>query len=285
MNCIVLLQEEKIKNVISLRTFFSYFQTVNPYLLSAVCIFAFMCTMFVIAQLIKNNSIVDIGWGVGFIIVTVVTFFAFGDDRFHQKLVSYLVIVWALRLSIYIGIRNIGQPEDFRYANWRKEWGSNFLLRSFLQVFMLQGAIMFINVLPVIVVNSDLSVFQSYKVLYPSGVAVWAIGFFFEALGDYQMYMFKSSHHPKGKVMDSGLWKFTRHPNYFGEAVMWWGIFLLAIPSGMWYLSVLAPITITFLLLKVSGVTLLEKKYDGNDAYSKYKRNTNSFIPWFPKNK
>ena len=257
----------------------------NPYLLSAVCIFAFMCTMFVIAQLIKNNSIVDIGWGVGFIIVTVVTFFAFGDDRFHQKLVSYLVIVWALRLSIYIGIRNIGQPEDFRYANWRKEWGSNFLLRSFLQVFMLQGAIMFINVLPVIVVNSDLSVFKSYKVLYPVGVAVWAVGFFFEALGDYQMYMFKSSHHPKGKVMDTGLWKFTRHPNYFGEAVMWWGIFLLAIPSGLWYLSVLAPITITFLLLKVSGVTLLEKKYDGNDAYTEYKRNTNSFIPWFPKNK
>jgi len=85
--------------------------------------------------------------------------------------------------------------------------------------------------------------------------------------------------------MDTGLWKFTRHPNYFGEAVMWWGIFLLAIPSGLWYLSVLAPITITFLLLKVSGVTLLEKKYDGNDAYTEYKRNTNSFIPWFPKNK
>ena len=255
----------------------------NPYLLSAVCIFSFMCTMFVIAQIIKNNSIVDIGWGVGFIIVTAVTFFVVGDDRFHQKLVSYLVIVWALRLSIYIGIRNIGQPEDFRYANWRKEWGSNFLLRSFLQVFMLQGLIMFINTLPIIVVNDDLSVHNSYKILYPVGVAVWVIGFFFEGLGDYQMYMFKASHHPKGKVMNTGLWKYTRHPNYFGEAVMWWGIFLLAIPSGMWYVSVLAPITITFLLLKVSGVTLLEKKYEGNDEYSQYKRNTNSFIPWFPK--
>jgi steroid 5-alpha reductase family enzyme len=241
--------------------------------------------MFVVAQVLKNNSIVDIGWGIGFIIVTMVTFFAEGDDRFHQKLVSYLIIVWALRLSIYIGIRNIGQPEDFRYANWRKEWGSNFLLRSFLQVFMLQGLIMFINTLPIVVVNTDLPLFKSYKVLYPVGVAVWVVGFFFEALGDYQMYMFRCNRHPhKNKIMNKGLWRYTRHPNYFGEAVMWWGIFLLAIPSGRWYISVWAPVTITFLLLKVSGVTMLEKKYDGNDEYSAYKRNTNSFLPWFPKN-
>ncbi|MBP6731190.1 MAG: DUF1295 domain-containing protein, partial [Chitinophagales bacterium] len=205
------------------------------------------------------------------------------DERFHQKLVSYLVILWGLRLAIYLGIRNIGQPEDFRYANWRKEWGSNFVWRSFLQVFMLQGLVMFINTLPIVVVNSDLSVFKSYKVLYPVGCAVWCVGFFFEALGDYEMYMFKSSHHPKGKVMNTGLWRYTRHPNYFGEAVMWWGIFLLAIPSGHWYISVWAPVTITFLLLRVSGVTLLEKKYEGNDEYSQYKRNTNSFFPWFPK--
>jgi len=256
---------------------------VNPYLLSAICIFSFMCIMFVIAQLVKNNSIVDIGWGAGFIIVTSVTYFVYADERFHQKLASYLVIVWGLRLSIYIGIRNMGHPEDFRYANWRKEWGDNFLIRSFLQVFMLQGLIMFINTLPIVVINNDLSVFKSYKVLYPVGVVVWAIGFLFEALGDYQMYMFKCSHHPKGKIMDKGLWRYTRHPNYFGEAVMWWGIFMLAIPSGHWYISVWAPVTITFLLLKVSGVTMLEKKYEGNDAYSQYKRKTNSFIPWFPK--
>lgn len=239
--------------------------------------------MFVIAMLMKNNGIVDVGWGLGFIVVTVATYFVVADERFHQKLVSYLVILWGLRLAIYLGIRNIGQPEDFRYANWRKEWGSNFVWRSFLQVFMLQGLVMFINTLPIVVVNSDLSVFKSYKVLYPVGCAVWCVGFFFEALGDYEMYMFKSSHHPKGKVMNTGLWRYTRHPNYFGEAVMWWGIFLLAIPSGHWYISVWAPVTITFLLLRVSGVTLLEKKYEGNDEYSQYKRNTNSFFPWFPK--
>lgn len=239
--------------------------------------------MFVVALVMKNNGIVDVGWGLGFILVTIVTFFVEGDNRFHQKLVSFLVIVWGLRLAIYLGIRNIGQPEDFRYANWRKEWGSNFVWRSFFQVFMLQGVVMFINTLPVVVVNADLSLYKSYKVLYPVGCALWSVGFFFEALGDYQMYMFRSSHHPKGKVMNTGLWHYTRHPNYFGEALMWWGIFLLAIPSGHWYISVWAPVTITFLLLRVSGVTLLEKKYDGNDEYARYKRNTNSFIPWFPK--
>ncbi len=253
-------------------------------MLSAICIFSFMCVMFVIAQLMKNNGIVDVGWGLGFVMIAIVTYFVEGDKRFHQKLVSYLVILWGLRLSIYLGIRNIGQPEDFRYANWRKQWGDNFLIRSFFQVFMLQGVVMFINTLPVVVVNSDLHIYKAYKVLYPIGGALWTIGFFFEAVGDLQMYFFKNDPHPhKKKVMDKGLWRYTRHHNYFGEAVIWWAIFLLSIPSGHWYISVWAPVTITFLLLRVSGVTLLEKKYEGNDEYTQYKRNTNSFIPWFPR--
>ena len=258
----------------------------NPFLLSALCIFSFMSLMFIIAQLKRDNSVVDVGWGLGFIIVTAVTYFVYGDERFHQKIIVYLVIVWGLRLSVFICTRNWGKPEDFRYANWRKEWGKNVVWRSFLQVFMLQGAIMFINLLPVIVMNTDVSINKAYKSLYPIGTAVWCIGFFFEALGDWQMYMFKTdTHHRKIHVMNRGLWRYTRHPNYFGEALMWWGIFLLAIPSGKWYLSVLSPITITFLLLRVSGVTMLEKKYEGDDEYSKYKQETSAFFPWFPKKK
>ena len=255
----------------------------NPFLLSAFTIFCFMCVMFIVAQLMKNNGVADIGWGLGFIAVTVVTYFMFGTERLHQKLVSYLVIMWGLRLSIYLGIRNLGMPEDFRYANWRKEWGSSFLWRSFLQVFMLQGAIMFINVLPVIIVNADSGIHRHYKTWYALGGVLWAIGFFFEALGDYQKYMFKTSHHNQHRVMKQGLWKYTRHPNYFGETVIWWGIFLLSVPSGMWYISILAPLTITFLLLRVSGVTMLEKKYEGNTDYDLYKQKTNAFFPWFPK--
>ncbi len=243
-----------------------------------------MCVMFLIAQLKKDNSIADIGWGLGFIVVTVVILSVYGEGIFRQRLVSYLVIIWGLRLSLYILIRNWGTPEDFRYANWRKKWGKWVVVRSFFQVFMLQGVIMFINTLPIVVVDSGPSVFKLYPVLSSIGVAIWAIGFFFEGEADREMFMFKSDPHPhKKKVMDKGLWKYSRHPNYFGEALMWWGIFLLAIPSGMWYVSILAPITITYLLLRVSGVTLLEKKYEGNDEYELYKKNTNAFFPWFPK--
>src|SRR4051812_16786870 len=128
----------------------------NPYLLSAVCIFGFMCIVFVLALLKKDNSIVDVAWGIGFIVVTVVTLSVYGDQNFHQRLVSYLVVLWALRLSLYIGIRNAGKPEDFRYANWRKEWGDKVVQRSFLQVFMLQGLVMFIVSLPIVLVNSDM---------------------------------------------------------------------------------------------------------------------------------
>src|SRR5271156_6051314 len=126
----------------------------NPFALSALCIFCFMCCMFVIALVKKDNSIVDVGWGLGFIVVALVTFFYFGYERRPQRLVTFITIIWGLRLASYILIRNMGKPEDFRYAQWRKEWGKNVVWRSFLQVFMLQGVIMFINTLPIVIVNS-----------------------------------------------------------------------------------------------------------------------------------
>lgn len=253
-------------------------------MLSAICILAFMHVMFAVALLLKNNGIADIGWGLGFIVVALVTFFCFGDNRAHQKVITFLVVLWGLRLSLYLLIRNWGKPEDFRYANWRKEWGNRVFIRSYLQVFLLQGLVMFVNSLPIVVVNSDNGIHDSWKYLYPAGTMLWLVGFMFETIGDWQMYCFKTNPHPhKNKVMNKGLWRYTRHPNYFGEAQQWWGIFLLAIPSGMWYVSVLAPVTITWLLLKVSGVTMLEKKYEGDDEYSLYKKNTPAFFPWFPK--
>ena len=251
----------------------------NPFEFSALSIFCFMCCMFVIAQLIKNNSIVDMGWGLGFILVAFVTFYAFGDARFNQKLVTFFTFVWGARLAVYILIRNWGKPEDFRYAQWRRDWGKTVVVRAFFQVFMLQGVIMFINTLPIVVVNSTAAINSNLIWLYLLGSIVGLVGFFFEAVGDWQMFEYKSNPHHTG-IMNKGLWKYTRHPNYFGEAVQWWAMFMLAIPSGKWYISIWAPVTITFLLLRVSGVTLLEKKYDGNDEYAAYKRNTSAFLPW-----
>jgi steroid 5-alpha reductase family enzyme len=253
----------------------------NPFALSALCIFLFMCVMFLIAQIIKNNSIVDVGWGLGFITVAFVTFYTCGSGLLNQKLVTFFTFVWGIRLAVYILIRNWGKSEDFRYAKWRKDWGDAVVVRAFFQVFMLQGIIMFINTLPVVIVNSTSNFQPDLQWLYPVGSAIGLIGFFFEAVGDWQMFAYKSNPHHIG-VMNKGLWKYTRHPNYFGEAVQWWAMFILAIPSGRWYISVWAPITITFLLLRVSGVTLLEKKYEGNDEYANYKRKTSAFIPWFP---
>jgi steroid 5-alpha reductase family enzyme len=254
----------------------------SPFAISALTIFAFMCCMFVIAQLIKNNSIVDVGWGLGFIAVAFATFALCGNNMLNQKLVTFFTFVWGTRLAVYILIRNWGKPEDFRYAKWRKDWGKHVVIRAFFQVFMLQGVIMFINTLPIVVVNSTPAINDDLYYLYPIGCVLGSIGFFFEAVGDWQMYEFKSNPHRTG-IMNKGLWKYTRHPNYFGEALQWWAMFILAVPSGRWYISLLAPVTITFLLLRVSGVTLLEKKYEGNDDYARYKQHTNAFIPWLPK--
>jgi steroid 5-alpha reductase family enzyme len=256
----------------------------NPFLLSAFIIFGYMILLFGIATIKKNNGVADIGWGLGAVIVALVTYFVYSGGTKHQQLITYLVFLWGMRLSAYIALRSWGKPEDFRYANWRKAWGERVLFRSFFQVFMLQGAILFIHTLPIIIINAYSTIYSSYKWLYPLGTAVWLLGFLIEGVSDKQMYEFKNDPHPhKQKVMNKGLWKYSRHPNYFGECLVWWGVFLIAIPSGYWYISALAPITITYLLLKVSGVTMLEKKYEGDDQYSEYKRTTSAFVPWLPK--
>ena len=173
-------------------TFITFIYKMNPFILSAACIFCFMCFMFIVALVKKDNSIVDIAWGLGFILVAFTTFYVYSDGRLHQKLATFITLVWGLRLSLYLLIRNWGKPEDFRYAQWRKEWGETLVIRSFLQVFMLQGLIMFINTLPLVIINSTPHVHKHLTWLYPVGSAVGLIGFFFESVGDLQMYMYKA---------------------------------------------------------------------------------------------
>jgi steroid 5-alpha reductase family enzyme len=184
-------------------------------------------------------------------------------------------------LTLHIFLRNHGKPEDFRYANWRKEWGKHVVIRSFFQVFMLQGFFMFIIALPIIITKA--SVPQKLGFIEIAGSIIWLIGFLFEAIGDYQLLKFKKLPENKGKIITTGLWKYTRHPNYFGECVMWWGIFIVSIPSGYFYISVISPLVLTWLLTRVSGVPMLEEKYKGNEEFEQYAKKTNSFVPWFPK--
>lgn len=248
--------------------------------LSAKIIFVFMNMMFVIAQFKKDNSIVDIGWGLGFLCVTIGLLFAHGSQTLVQLSFLAMIALWSLRLAGYIFKRNRGTGEDYRYAAWRKEWGRNVVWRAYLQVFMLQGLIMLIVLSPAYALfslqHADL------EIQHMIGMVLWSIGFYFEAVGDAQMMRFKANPNNKGKVMDQGLWRYTRHPNYFGEALLWWGFGVFSLSTELWWLSLIGPALITFFLLKVSGVAMLERKYAGNTKYAEYQRTTNAFLPWFP---
>jgi steroid 5-alpha reductase family enzyme len=247
---------------------------------AAVAVFIYMNAMFILALRLKDNSIVDIGWGLGFIIIACVGLLLHGQGTI-QWLTFALVVLWGVRLASYIFIRNTGKGEDFRYAAWRKEWGSSVFWRSYLQVFMLQGMFMLVIASPLHVVFGTEGGQLGWNV--GVGVLLWCVGFYFEAVGDSQMMEFKRNPANQGKIMRTGLWRYTRHPNYFGEAVLWWGIGLMAASGTAWYVAFIGPAVITFLLLRVSGVTMLEKKYDGNPKYAEYVRQTSTFVPWPPK--
>jgi steroid 5-alpha reductase family enzyme len=248
---------------------------------AAGAVFIYMTAVFLVALLKKDNSIVDVAWGPGFILVALVTFFLRPGFEARHLLISVLVIVWGVRLATHVYLRNRGRGEDFRYAKWRKDWGRWVIPRSFLQVFMLQGVFLLIISFPIVLVNRSSE--SGLTPLDALGGLLWLTGFLFEAVGDYQLKVFKQKPESKGRIMTSGLWKYTRHPNYFGEAGLWWGIWLVALTVPGGWAAIISPLTISFLLLRVSGVTMLEKKYAGNEEFATYARRTSPFFPWFPK--
>jgi len=249
-------------------------------LLSAVVIALYMSAGFVLAQVLADNSIVDVMWGIGFIIMTLFTLIFTGTYLPRQLLITTLVLIWGFRLGVQIGLRNWGRGEDIRYKNWRQQWGDKFLLYSFLKIFMLQGLVMLFVVYPVILVNIT-PVQKGLNVLDGIGLLVWCIGLFFEVVGDAQLYQFIKNNANKGKLMTTGLWRYTRHPNYFGEATMWWGIFLIALSVSYGWTALVSPALITYLLLYVSGVPMTERLMENHPDFAEYKRRTSTFFPWF----
>jgi steroid 5-alpha reductase family enzyme len=249
--------------------------------LAALVVFLYMSAVFLVALARKNNGIVDIAWGVGFILVSAVTLLSFGHGRARQWLALALVLTWGGRLALHIHKRNRGKEEDFRYAAWRRAWGKYFVLRSFLQIFMLQGLLMLLVVTPVLLIVGQEQ--PPLNLLDGLSALVWLTGFLFETIGDRQLAAFIRNPANRGKLMAGGLWSVTRHPNYFGEAALWWGMGLLALSTPHGWLGLIGPALITFLLLFVSGVPLLEKKYAGRPDWEEYKRRTSRFVPWFPK--
>ena len=251
-------------------------------LMAAAVIFIYVNLVHLIALRKRDNGIMDGAWGIGFMLVALFTLsLADGLDA-RRILLGALVLTWGARLSLHILIRNAGREgEDFRYRHWRETWGRWFYLRSYLQIYMLQGAVMFVVSAPIWLVNARRG--GPLGLLDAMGVAVWLVGFLFEAVGDYQLLRFMRNPAQKGRVMRYGLWRLTRHPNYFGEATLWWGCFLIAlnVPGGWW--TLISPVLIDFLLLKVSGIPMLEEKYKDRPEYQEYQRTTSAFFPWFPR--
>lgn len=251
------------------------------YLEVFMVLFFFFLIVFMIGQWKKDNSIIDIAWGSGFLISAWYTFIRNPYSGLKGLIITICITIWGARLSLHIAKRNIGKQEDYRYVDMRKRWGDRFLLiKSFLHVYLVQMIIQYIVTLPVIYGNTTNQ--QLYWFNY-FGLLLWGVGFFFEAYGDYQLKVFKMNPGNQGKLMVQGLWSLTRHPNYFGDSTMWFGIFLIAITDfkGLWI--IVSPCLMTFFLVFVSGVRLLEKKYEGRADFEAYKNRTSAFIPWFQK--
>ena len=255
----------------------------------AIAIGAMMVCMWLLSLPLRNVSIVDIGWGLGFVLVAwlcvwrrpiVPTEFVWTDF-----VLPVLVTIWGCRLAGYLAWRNHGKPEDYRYQAMRAARGPSFVWSSFFIVFVLQGVVMWVVSLPIQAAAARPA--QPCFYLLAAGVGVWAIGVFFEAVGDWQLARFKARPENKGRVMNRGLWRLTRHPNYFGDFMVWWGLWLVSLSlsdrAGTWW-SVISPALMSFLLIRVSGVALLEKSLKARSPeYVAYIEQTSAFIPWPPK--
>ncbi len=253
------------------------------FLATAGAVVAFMLVGWLISVALKDASIVDILWGAGFALVAWVAF-AVGDGYDGRKwLITILASLWGLRLSFYLFWRNHGKGEDYRYQAMRRHWGPRFTIISLFTVFGLQGVLMYVISIPLQVAQLS-GTPGELTILDYLGTAIFAIGLAFESIGDFQLARFKADPANAGKVMDRGLWRYTRHPNYFGDAVVWWGLFIVAIAEPWNLLVVFSPIIMTILLTRVSGVPLLEKSLSKRrEGYTEYIRRTSSFIPMPPK--
>ena len=251
--------------------------------LSLGVVLVYMTAIWLVSLALRNASIVDVFWGLGFALLAAVYFVTTDGLLARKLLVTSLVAVWGLRLSLYILWRNWGKGEDYRYRAWREKAGENFWWLSLFQVFLLQGVLLWLISAPTLAAQFHDSP-DELTAVDVLGALVWGVGFFFEAVGDWQLASFKAEPANEGKVMQSGLWRYTRHPNYFGDATVWWGHFMIAAGTvdGLW--TVFSPILMTVFLLRVSGVALLERaQVQTKPQYRAYIESTSAFLPLFPR--
>jgi steroid 5-alpha reductase family enzyme len=248
-------------------------------MIAALALFISMHLWFIIAMARRRNDVADVAWGLGFVLLAVVEFARHLPAMPVRSLVLVaLVAAWGFRLSIYIGRRSLGQPEDPRYTEMRNAWGASWRLQTYLKVFWLQGLLLFVIAQPLLAVLRLPAMPLNGIDQVAESIALF--GLIIEAIADFQKGKFKADPKNKGRICDIGLWSKSRHPNYFGEMVFWIGIstFTLHKAESLWWVWI-SPALLIFLLLKVSGVPLIEKRYAGNKKYADYRERTNLLIP------
>lgn len=251
------------------------------YLQGLLLIVVFFTIVWGISVLLKNASIVDIFWGAGFVLAGIFYFIVTPDYSTRKILAVLLVTIWGLRLSIHIMARNMGKPEDYRYQEFRRHYGEKrYWWFSYFQVFLLQGFLLWLISAPLLAISFYTE--KPFGVIDFIALLVWIIGLVFEAGGDWQLARFKANPENKGKLLTTGFWKFTRHPNYFGDAAVWWGFALFSAAAGC-YLPLLSALLMNWLLLRVSGVAMLERTLKNTKpGFEDYTKRTSAFFPWLP---
>jgi len=251
-------------------------------LVALIGVVALMTGVWVVSVVVRNAGIVDVFWGLGFVGVGWLAIGVTDAPPPRAWMVVGLVTLWGLRLSLYILRRNWGQGEDYRYRAMRERHPRAFPWRSLVTVFWLQAALLWAIAMPVLAAVRGAAP-RTLSWLDGLGLGLFVVGFVFEAGGDWQLARFKARPGNRGKLLDRGLWRYTRHPNYFGDAVTWWGFFAFAAAVGAWW-TVVSPALMTLLLMRVSGVALLERRLaDVKPGYRDYVARTNAFFPWWPR--
>ncbi len=241
----------------------------------AIALVLWIIGWYLVSVRFKRMDIADVAWGLGIAGIGVLTWLESDLRDARSTTVTVLALIWGIRLAWHIGRRNLAKMEDARYAAWRNAWGKTVLWRSFLQVFVLQALLMVVVALPLIAVNAGDG--GHWGFIDTLGILLFLYGFYFEVVSDHQLGRFLAEPSNKGKVLETGLWAKSRHPNYFGEVTLWWGIGLMSLEGGWW--ALIGPAAITYLILYVSGVPMLEKKMAGDPKYSEYLKRTSVFIP------
>jgi steroid 5-alpha reductase family enzyme len=250
---------------------------------SAAAITALMLSTWLLSLRLRDVSIVDVAFGLGIVLAAWLSFALADGSPARKALVVTLTTLWGLRLAGYLAWRKLGEPEDIRYRELRRRYAERFPLVSLFLVFLFQGAGAWVVSLPIQTAQVPASP-PGLGLLDFVGIAVWAVGMFFETVGDLQLARFRANPSNRGRVMERGLWRYTRHPNYFGEFCVWWGIYAVALATGEAWWSVIGPLMMSFILVRLFGVPAIEPHLTRTrEGYEDYVRRTSAFLPRLPK--